>query len=358
MGVGAALAPKIRVNAMDCWPAGPLHGVCATIRRTAVNPQRLSRIAVTRLFQGADMIRLVGVLQQCTVVDLQPGDVVLQPGQLNEQLFVLLDGSLSVSITRGDEQPLAEVVCGEYVGEVSLLDRRPPSAFVCARTPAQVLAINASQLDALMAADHAVCLNLMRSQAERFRRHSEMLAKAYSTERHLKGLAETDALTGLHNRAWCNDVMRSQLQVCERAEQSATLAMLDIDHFKRVNDTYGHPGGDAVLKAVAKVLRNRLRSNDCLARFGGEEFVVLMPGSSLATAVKVLNTVRKAVQALSVTLDDGRVVQCTLSMGAAEFKAGQTLEELISLADQMLYQAKQGGRNQVQSALPSRPGTS
>jgi diguanylate cyclase (GGDEF)-like protein len=78
---------------------------------------------------------------------------------------------------------------------------------------------------------------------------------------------------------------------------------------------------------------------------------VLMPGSSLATAVKVLNTVRKAVQALSVTLDDGRVVQCTLSMGAAELKAGQTLEELISLADQMLYRAKQGGRNQVQSVL-------
>lgn len=126
--------------------------------------------------------------------------------------------------------------------------------------------------------------------------------------------------------------------------------MLDIDHFKQVNDTYGHPAGDAMLCAVADVLANSFRSNDLLARFGGEEFVIFLVGTPLEDAARVLEKLLQTIEALTVTLPDGQVVHCTASIGATDLHHGETIETLIARADKMLYRAKHNGRNQLQVA--------
>ena len=123
--------------------------------------------------------------------------------------------------------------------------------------------------------------------------------------------------------------------------------MLDVDHFKQVNDRHGHPAGDVVLKSVAELLRGRFRGTDALARYGGEEFMVLMPATGVQQAQEVLEQVRQALQDLPIALDSGETLRCTISIGVAQHQPGQTLNELISLADQMLYRAKQTGRNRV-----------
>lgn len=308
----------------------------------------IHHIANTSLFAGADMPALQTILDQCELRFLQVGDVLLEPGQPNTRLFVLLTGKLHVCLTHSSKTLLSTVEPGDYVGEVSLWDQQPPTAYVFAQMDSLVLSLSHEQLVQIMQRAHTVCLNLLRSQAERFRRHTEMLKIAKENLRHLRAKADTDPLTGLHNRAWFFDVMKSQLEVCDRADQSAALAILDIDYFKQVNDTYGHPAGDAMLCAVADILAKSFRSNDLLARFGGEEFVVFMVGSSLASAMKVLEKVIQTIEALKVTLVDGQIVRCTASIGAAELCHGEAIETLISRADKMLYRAKHNGRNQLQ----------
>lgn len=304
-------------------------------------------IARAQLFEGLSLDMFEDVLAQCPVLTLSAGQVLLEPGVPNQCLYVLLDGVLNVCVARSDTEPLAQVAAGDCVGEVSLIDRRSPSAFVLAATEARVLAVSEPLLLQLMQHSHLLSLNLMRVQADHFRRNLESLQSSQRTERRYRDLAQTDALTGLYNRAWCNQVMTAQLAQCVQVGQAVSLAMLDVDHFKQVNDRHGHPAGDVVLKSVADLLRGRFRGTDALARYGGEEFMVLMPATGVQQAQEVLEQVRQALQDLPIALDSGETLRCTISIGVAQHQLGQSLNELISLADQMLYRAKQSGRNRV-----------
>ena len=305
-------------------------------------------IAHTPLFAGVDMQVLHTILKTCELRSLHVGDVLLDPRQPNARLFVLLKGKLHVCMTRSNRTFLSIVEPGDYVGEVSLWDQQSPTAYVFAQMDSVVLSLSREQLTRIIQCTDTVCFNLLRIQAERFRRHTEMLKTANEKLRHLRLRADTDSLTGLRNRVWFFDVMKSQLEVCDRADQEAVLAMLDIDHFKQVNDTYGHPAGDAMLCAVANVLAKSFRSNDLLARFGGEEFIIFLVGTPLESAIRVLEKLLQTIEALRVSLSDGRVIRCTASIGATELHHGEEVETLISRADSMLYRAKHNGRNQLQ----------
>ncbi|MBI5609646.1 MAG: GGDEF domain-containing protein [Deltaproteobacteria bacterium] len=153
--------------------------------------------------------------------------------------------------------------------------------------------------------------------------------------------ANTDTLTGLLNRRAFEAKALTALASAPRA----AMAMADLDHFKRLNDTYGHAAGDKALRSFAQTLRSTLRPSDVVARWGGEEFVVLLPDCTAADAKTALDRVREAVAALG---HDGDVPSCTVSFGVAEFPLNdQELAGLLQAADAALYQAKQGGRNRV-----------
>jgi diguanylate cyclase (GGDEF)-like protein len=189
----------------------------------------------------------------------------------------------------------------------------------------------------------------MRLQANHFRRQTDMLKSSRSAAQRLRSLAQTDALTGLYNRSWANETLDTQLVASAEVDQAVSLAMIDVDHFKSINDRYGHPAGDAVLQVVARVLRERFRSTDGVFRYGGEEFLVMMPGTSLHLAVEILNALRLALAQTPIPLSDdpSKVVHCTVSIGVAQHHPPQVLNDLISLADRMLYHAKRSGRNCV-----------
>ena len=124
-------------------------------------------------------------------------------------------------------------------------------------------------------------------------------------------------------------------------------AMLDLDHFKRINDGYGHLAGDKVLKIIATQLRKRLRPNDFIARFGGEEFVMLMPATSMAVGMQLANTLRAAIEACPFHFK-GEPVTVTVSIGLAAFKPGERSDQVLKRADQALYRAKAAGRNTIE----------
>jgi diguanylate cyclase (GGDEF)-like protein len=158
--------------------------------------------------------------------------------------------------------------------------------------------------------------------------------------------ATTDPLTGLHNRLKLESTLADEIARVNRYKTPLSLVMFDIDHFKQVNDTHGHPVGDKVLIQLSRFVPNLIRSNDLLTRWGGEEFLILVPGSDGAMAFQAAEKLREAIS--HVVFEAVGSVTC--SFGVAQYAPGETAAEFIARADTVLYQAKAGGRNQVKLA--------
>lgn len=169
-----------------------------------------------------------------------------------------------------------------------------------------------------------------------------------SAQKRLNKLATTDPLTNLFNRRHVLEM--ASYEINRRARNHAPLSLLiaDLDHFKTINDTYGHEGGDQVLKAVAEVLRRCVRNQDTVARWGGEEFLVILPDCDLNQAGEAGERIRCAVEALSLQINDS-AVQITLTLGGSQYRGGEKLEACIDRADRALYVGKKAGRNRVQT---------
>lgn len=163
--------------------------------------------------------------------------------------------------------------------------------------------------------------------------------------RDAETLARVDVLTRCYNRRYAMELLDKEAQRAARGHK-LTLCLADIDHFKSINDRFGHPAGDEVLKKFATTVRECLRSTDILARYGGEEFLVTFSDSTLGDAVRIAERIRHAVERLAVAmLPIG--VRVTVSLGLAEHVHPETLEATLARADQALYRAKAGGRNKV-----------
>jgi diguanylate cyclase (GGDEF)-like protein len=162
-------------------------------------------------------------------------------------------------------------------------------------------------------------------------------------------LSNTDHLTGLFNRRYMMEALDKEVQRSIRKGGTLSLIILDIDHFKRVNDDYGHQQGDAVLQKVALLLQKELRTYDCAARYGGEEFVAILPDSTLQESVFVADRIRQAVQGtrFDAPLD---TLNLTVSLGVACFSQehATTVDGFIKIADDALYRAKTNGRNRIE----------
>ena len=210
----------------------------------------------------------------------------------------------------------------------------------------------------------------------------EHLAEMEAMNRRLEEISVRDPLTGLYNRRYFQDRLLHEFQRGERHQRPMALIMLDIDHFKRVNDTYGHPVGDEVLRGLALVLVNQTRTIDIVCRYGGEEFAALLPETDLDAAHQVAERLREVVAhtgfhrltpgtagtagaaqsaASAGGVNDvagsveGDQLHCTVSVGVASYDGTQflTAEQFVEAADKALYAAKHGGRNRVVIAMPS-----
>jgi two-component system cell cycle response regulator len=159
-----------------------------------------------------------------------------------------------------------------------------------------------------------------------------------------------DGLTGLANRRQCEEALTAELHRAERLGGPVTVVLSDLDSFKRVNDRYGHPAGDAVLREFADVLRETVREIDTAGRWGGEEFFVLLPGTSAEGGAKLAERLREALAARAVLAPDGDALRVTASFGVASSPPASSAEELVAAADAALYEAKRSGKNRVETA--------
>jgi two-component system, cell cycle response regulator len=174
--------------------------------------------------------------------------------------------------------------------------------------------------------------------------------------RQLRQLSITDGLTGLFNHRHVHELLREEFERSKRSEEPLGVAMLDLDRFKQLNDTHGHPTGDVVLAETARILKESAREVDMIGRYGGEEFIAILPGADEDDANHFAERVRSTVEEF-IYRDEGKEIRMTVSAGVASAVAIEldNSDELIKLADRALYQAKTNGRNRVVRASGIEP---
>ena len=179
--------------------------------------------------------------------------------------------------------------------------------------------------------------------AIRIKQHSDALKAANA---QLAALSVTDELTGLYNRRHLDQRLAEEVALAKRHQFPLSCLMVDVDRFKRINDTFGHQEGDRVLQVVAQVLRESTRVSDVVGRYGGEEFMVITPGTPLLSACKLGERIRTRTEAQDVQAA-GDVIHITVSIGVAQLGQADTPESLVASADRALYMVKRSGRNRV-----------
>ena len=177
-----------------------------------------------------------------------------------------------------------------------------------------------------------------------------MRARQQRLMQQLQESADRDALTGLWNRRWLTSQLPLQLELARRHQRPFSACMIDLDHFKRINDRDGHQAGDSALQCQAAAVGHLLRQSDALVRCGGEEFLLLLPETDQHGAAELAQRICRALAANPVDLGDGRQIHVTVSIGTATLQPGDTADQLLARADEALYAAKQRGRNQVVQA--------
>lgn len=171
------------------------------------------------------------------------------------------------------------------------------------------------------------------------------LKKEYA---EMKSVSRTDQLTQVANRRALDEELLKQITLCdEEIHESLSVMMIDIDHFKKFNDTFGHLTGDKVLKYVAQRIKKMLKAGNFIGRFGGEEFIVLLPNTAIAQASQTASHIRNYFSTTNLTGSQQNLGKITVSIGIAEYKANDSSDTILDRADSALYLAKEGGRNQV-----------
>lgn len=187
---------------------------------------------------------------------------------------------------------------------------------------------------------------LIRRQVKEEGKLRAMTESLSARSRNLEHAALTDALTGMQNRRYFDDALKEYLGEFRRVEKPVGLMIVDLDHFKQINDTHGHDVGDEVLKAVASCLKDMTRYHDVVARLGGEEFAVVAPNMDMQMMVRFAERIRKAIGGMAIVSGNVRL-KVTASVGLAVWDRAEPADALYRRADQQLYQAKKTGRNRV-----------
>ncbi len=320
--------------------------------RPADAPQITARmLAALPLFEGESPEALEWLLERVGVDTVAAGTVLLSPAETNSTAWIVLSGRLAVQLERhGEAEVHTFLEEGACVGEMSIIEGAPPSATVVADTDCHLLRLDGHVLWSLINRSHAVARNLLFTFSRRMRDNNQAIVESRAQQRLHERHARIDPLTNLGNRRWLAETLPRLLERCAKNRLPLSVLMLDVDHFKRYNDTLGHLAGDCALRAVAEVIEANVRPTDVAARYGGEEFAIVMPETDAGQARAIAQRLCDAVRACAIHGDDGRRLPgVTVSIGLADTRGERDAVELLGAADAALYRAKQNGRDRVES---------
>jgi diguanylate cyclase (GGDEF)-like protein len=298
------------------------------------------------LLKGVESESIIGLLDLCTIHKLEPQEVLIVPDQPNRTVYFLLNGHLRVHLDSIETKPVAILQPGESVGEMSVIDHQPASAFVVADDACTLLAMDEEILWSLVQSSHKAACNLLYILVQRLRHADSLISVGSDPELHYQPYGSIDALTGLHNRYWLENMLKGQCLRSSMGEKPLSLIMIDVDYFKEFNDRYGRQHGDHVLYSIAHIISDLLRPADVITRYGVDEFIVVLPDLDIAIARQVAERLHRGViESVPIMPDGESVPHPTISLGIVELEAGQEPEMLISAVYSALCRAKAAGRN-------------
>lgn len=304
-----------------------------------------------QLFKGADQAVVRKLLAPCPILHVAAGRP-LNPG--GRALYIVLSGALSVAADARmgmADGNINKVLPGESAGEQAVLDEEANLTAITALEDSDVLAIDAETVWKLIDESNGTARNMLRLLSFRVRAANAQLRRRQKVGEFYRQMSMVDGLTGLYNRAWLNELLPPMVGQAHGTEQPLSLIMVDLDHFKKFNDSHGHLAGDQALRAAAQAISNALRPSDFAVRYGGEEMLVLLPDTGADVAVVVAERLCDRIRQ-SVIFHDMRLPMphITASLGVASLTEGQDEQALIACADAALYRSKEAGRNRVTAA--------
>jgi len=306
-------------------------------------------LAPLRVLNGVSPEAVEGLLDACPITTLEVGETLLEKGETNKELYVILSGIIRVIIDEDTTETPLILETGQTVGEMSVLDGKPTSAKVIATCFSRLLVVSEDKFWRLIDVSHRFAKNMLLLLAHRMRADDNFIRDSISLKNRLEEQTTIDPLTSLRNRRWLDDNFIKLIQRANFDKEIISFFMVDIDHFKGVNDTYGHLVGDEVLRDVSKVIRDSLRPGDFSCRFGGEEFAIILPNTSVEEARIPAERIRTKVQSVTAQLAvPDKYPAITISIGISSTSEKiKEVNEIIEAADENLYKAKESGRNRV-----------
>ena len=296
-----------------------------------------------QLFRDADEAQLAAALADCVVCRLAKGKRMAD--SFRARLYIVLSGALAEA---GADGTVSKILPGESVGEQSVLDEATNLADISALDVTELLLIEADLVWQLIDQSNGVARNLLRLLSFRIRAASALLRRRQKLGEFYRQLSMNDGLTGLYNRAWLDDMLPKLVATAQRTSGPLSVVMIDLDHFKRFNDTHGHLAGDDALRSAAAIINAALRPSDFAVRYGGEEMVVLLPETSDKLATMVAERLCLRLRQV-IIFGDMRLPMphLTGSFGVATLELAMNELQLLAAADAALYRAKQAGRDRI-----------
>jgi diguanylate cyclase (GGDEF)-like protein len=321
----------------------------------------LKKVEIFSLLTDEELHVIVGFLR---TVNVGAGEILFREGDEGHELYIMKSGKIRVAIALpdGHEKDITEFVTGDFFGEMSIFENAPRSATCTAQVDSSLYYLRRRDFYSLVKNHPSLAIKLMYRMSNittrRLRSTGEFLSDMVLWGEDARKRAITDELTGVYNRHFLEDALENQFRISRNRGTPLTLIMVDLDHFRSINETYGHDKGDEIILAAISIFKKYLRDSDVIARYGGDEFTVLLPNTALPEGFSIAQNICEEISSLDIlegdgydTGADGIFTRVTTSQGVAAFpeNAGD-LGGLMKKADEALYRAKELGRNRVECA--------
>lgn len=307
------------------------------------------------IFSMLESDELEQIVDYFDLVEIDEGKKLFKQGDKGNELYIVKSGTIATSIALPDdgEKEIATFNEGSFFGEMSIFEDAPRSATCFSKEKSVLLGLEKNEFFEIIDRYPGTAIKMMYRMLNvttgRLRDTGEFLSDMVHWGETASKRAITDEFTGAYNRRFLDDAIVKQVEVAKMNKTDLSLVMVDLDYFRIINDNYGHDVGDQLILEIVKIFNKHLRETDMLARYGGDEFTVLMPETSIEEARNVVENVRKEINELD-TLEslDGPVNKVSTSQGVSSLpEFADSLESLKKMADDSLYKAKEGGRNRV-----------
>lgn len=315
-----------------------------------ISASLLRRVDILANLNDDELEILHGFLEE---TDCGADDTVFNQGEEGRDLYIVSEGRVAIRVSTQDGSSIDVAVLGpgDFFGEMAIFEDAPRSATCVMIDGGRLYRLRKGDFFALMDQYPRTAIKMMYRMVaittSRLNTTSSFLSDLVQWGEGARRRAITDDLTGLYNRRYLDSALEQQVAEARVKNDVFSLIMMDLDRFHEVNDEYGQAFGDELIATVAPSVRDAVGGSDIAARYGGDEFTIILPGRRADEALAIAETIRTAVEELDVAGPSG-IVKVTTSQGVAEFpRHGRSLEAIREAADQALYRAKEAGRNRA-----------